>query len=146
VVLVWSETWNAKGEKGKEYFFLKHTPIQAIVPQAAGGETGIHPGAKMGSKLSGRKRHCVFRAFGNSRRVPTWTSKSELVSRHQHLIERWKVITRKSGSIPDLLELAPKPATGAFASYLLVQQAIHTSKPKSNRSALTSFLLMLFNG
>jgi hypothetical protein len=35
-VLVWSEAWNAKGEKGREYRYLKHTPIQANVPEAEG--------------------------------------------------------------------------------------------------------------
>jgi len=33
-MLVWSEAWSAKGEKGETDCCLKHTPTQACVPTA----------------------------------------------------------------------------------------------------------------
>jgi hypothetical protein len=31
-MLVWSQAWNAEGEKGKTRYWLKHTPASARVP------------------------------------------------------------------------------------------------------------------
>jgi hypothetical protein len=36
-VLVWSEAWNAEGEKRKPYCYLKHTAIRGSVPNTRPG-------------------------------------------------------------------------------------------------------------